>query len=35
MNLTRSHVRKGRHGVTVTRGSGIDRVVVTRVLRLT
>ncbi len=35
MNLTHADVRKGRHRVTVTRGSGIDKVVVTRVLRLT
>jgi streptogramin lyase len=35
MNLSHAHARKGRHRVTLTRGSGIDTVVVTRVLRLT
>jgi streptogramin lyase len=35
MNLAHADVRKGRHRVTLTRGSGIDKVVVTRVLRLT
>ncbi|MEO7980970.1 MAG: hypothetical protein ABI807_08785 [Sporichthyaceae bacterium] len=35
MNLSRADARQGRHRVTVTRGSGIDKVVVTRVLRLT
>jgi hypothetical protein len=35
MSLTHADVRKGRHRITITRGSGIDPVVVTRVLRLT
>ena len=35
INLSHDDVRKGRHRITLTRGTGIDRVVVTRVLRLT
>jgi hypothetical protein len=35
INLSHATVRKGKHVVTLTRGTGIDRVVVARVLRLT
>jgi hypothetical protein len=35
INLTHEPVRRGKHRVTITRGTGMDKVVATRVVRLT